>query len=487
MSFPPQFELDVVDGKLAQGVPSTTLPLVVGVSDLGSPGLYLYNDPNDAIPELGHGPLTEQGLKLTGGYLALKTASSVAASNTAVTVARAGSSVGTVTLSGTANRDCDFKLRIKSSTDALGAGLFDYSADGGNEFSEEITIPSGGSYTFPKLGTIAATFNLQAGTPDFQANDVFSWTSKSAMWNTTDLNAALALLLASPLLIGRKIRKVCFTGIPALASTAATNFAAIASFMASLQARNHFARAMMDCGSLDTTSNVLTNFVAAVSDTRVLAAYGRCEMTVADSAPGFGLAYCSATRPLFVRAVGAELSENLGRVASGPLPGVKATTLTYDEEISGVFTEDNKITTLRTNSDRPGGAYCSNGFLKSPVGSDFQFWDWGCTLDIACEAILAGLASWTLAKLQALTDGSGFMDPRSAATVKKSIDPLLGTVMAGPTKDGQEKHVSGQQLTIATAYNFLQLKIIKATYSMIPLVPVEGGVITVGLASQLEA
>lgn len=489
MSNPPSYTLVVKDGNLAQGAPTDVLPLVVGGSSLGSPGLYLFADPNDATSTLGSGPIVEQGLKLKGGFLALKTSTSVAATNTSVTPTRVGSSVGTLTLTGNSNRDGDFKVRIKVGTDALGAGKFDYSADGGNEYSEEITIPAGGVYTFPSLGGLAVTFNLQAGTPDFQTGDSFSWTSKCAHWNVTDLSSALTTFLASPLIIGRRIRKVCFAGIPVDANTAATNFAAMASFLAAMQNRNFFARGMMDCGSLDTPSNILANFVAAVSDTRLLAAYGRCEMSVSDTAPGYGLAYTSAIQPLFARATDAqtELSENLGRVASGPLAEVKATTLTHDEEVKRFFTEDNKITTLRTNPDRPGGAYCTNGFLKSPVGSDFQFWDWGCTLDMACEAIMAGLANWTLAKLQALTDGSGFMDPRSAAAVKKSIDPILGGVMGGPTKDGQDKHVSGQQLTIATAYNFLSLKIIKATYAFVPLVPVEGGTVTVGLTSQLDS
>lgn len=487
MSNPPSFQLNVLDGQLVLATNTSKPPLVVGTSSLGSPGLYFYSDPNQALVELGYGPLTEQGMKFTGGFFALKTGSSVASTNGAVTATRVGTSVGTVTVTGSANRDANFQVRIKVGADALGAGKFDYTADGGNTFSEEITIPTGGTYTPPGLGTIVVTFVLNAGTPDFQAGDVHSWTSKCAHWNTTDLGTAQTALFASPLLIGRKISKVYFTGIPATAATGATNAAAIAVMMAALEDRDHFARTMLDCGSLDTTANVLANFVASFADTRVCAVYGRCEMPVSAPVAGYGFAYCSAVVPLAVRAEGAELSENLGRVLSGPLTGVKSTTLSYDEELSAAFSEDNKITTLRTNRNKPGGAYCNNGLLKSPVGSDFQYWDWGVTLDAACVVLVAGLANWTLAKLQALTDGSGYMDPRSAAAVKKSIDPLLGSLMAGPTKDNNEKHVSGQKLVIATAYNFISTRIIKASYAFVPLIPVEGGIITVNLARQLEA
>lgn len=487
MSYPAQYDVDVRDGQLGLAGSPTNLPLVIGGSSLGSAAtLYVEPDPNDALDELGFGPLTELGMQMPGGFLALKLATSVAAANTAVTPVRIGTSVGTITVSGSALRDYRARVRIKETTEALGSGKFDYSLDNGNTYSEEITIPTGGTYTMPDSG-LTLTFTLQTGTPDFESGDYFTFSSTCAHWNTTNLSAGLTALLDSPYLIGRKIQKVYFTGIPALATDAATNFAGMAVFMAALENLDHFARGMMDCGSLDTTANVLANFVASVSDTRLAACYGRCEMPSPAAIPGYGLPFVSVMNPIAVRATVAEMSENLGRVLSGPLTGVKATTLSQDEERDTAFTEDNKINTLRTNRNKPGGAYSTNGFLKSPTGSDFQFWDYGVTLDRACEALVAGLANWTLAKLQALTDGSGFMDPRSAATVKKSIDPSLGSLMKGPTKDGLDKHVSGQELIIATAYNFLSERVIKATYRMVPTVPVEGGTITVGLVRALEA
>lgn len=485
MVYPASFDVRIRDGQLGLATDPGDIPLVVGVSSSGSVGLSIQTDPNAALDTLGYGPLTELGMLFPNGFMALKLTASVAATNSAVTASRVASSVGTITVAGAAYRDYRARVRIKASTDALGAGRFDYSLDGGNTYSDEITIPTGGTYTFPNSG-ITITFVLNAGTPDFEAGDVHTFTCTCAHWNTTNLSAGLTTLLASTLRIGRKIKKVYFTGIPDLAATAATNFAAMSTFMASLENVDQFARAMMDCGSLDTEANVLTNFVPASSDTRIAPWYGRCERTTPAAIPGFGLPMVSAMNPAALRAQSAEMSENLGRVLSGPLPAVKATTLTHDEELVTSFTEDNKINTLRTNRNAPGGAYATNGFLKSGQGSDFQFWDYGVTLDEACYALVAGLTKWTLAKLRSLTDGSGFMDPRSAATVKKSIDPSLGSLMKGPTKDGLESHVSGQQLAIATNYDFLGTRTLKATYRMVPTVPVEGGVIEVGLVRDLE-
>src|SRR6185436_3591275 len=140
---------------------------------------------------------------------------------------------------------------------------------------------------------------------------------------------------------------------------------------------------------------------------------------------GFGLPYVSCLQPAAIRAAGAEISENLGRVLSGPLRGVKPTTLGFDEEKQAAFTNSDKTLTLRTNRNLVGGAYITNAFLKSGAGSDFTRWDYGRTLDRACANIVRGLAPWTLEKLRALTDGSGNLDPRDAARVKKSVDILL--------------------------------------------------------------
>ncbi len=488
--YPPAFDFTVRDGQLALVGAPGNFPVIFGVSSAGSAGtVYLFTDGNEALDTLGYGPLTEVGLpvmEVAGGALFVKLAGSVAAANSAVTTNRIASSVGTLTISGAAYRDYRWQVEITSTTAALGSGKFRYTLDNANTWSEEITIPAGGTYS-PAGSGITWTFALQTGSPDFEDGDVFSGTCTCAHWNTTNLSAGTAALLASPYLIGRKIQKVFFTGIPDLAATAATNAAAIATFMASLENIDHFARAMMDCGSLDTSANVLANYVAAFSDTRVAACYGRCESTSPAPIGGYGLPFVSILKPVAVRATDAEISENLGRSMSGPLRGVKPTTLSQNEELSAAFTADNKIITLRTDRNKNDGAYVTNGFLKSPVGSDFQYWDYGVTLDRACEQLAAGLALWKLAKLVAMTDGTGYLHPLSAAKVHKSIATLLRSVMEGPTKDGHPQHISGQSLIIATAYDFIATRVLKATYKMVPLVPVEGGSVTVGLTRELEA
>ncbi len=476
MTHPPSVELTVRDGQMGLIGALTSIDLVVGVSSAGTVAtLYYHTDPNDAQDELGYGPLTETGLgviEASGAALLLKLTGSVAATNSSVTATRIGSSVGTITISGTAYRDYRGTIEIMETTSALGSGKFRYSLDNRNEYSEWITIPSGGTYS-PSGSGITFTFALQSGTPDFEVGDLHTFTCTCAHWNTTNLSAGITALLASSLLIGKKIRKVYFTGIPVDAATAATNAAAIATHMATLESRDHFARALMDCGSLDTTANVLTNYVAAFSDTRVGACYGRCEMTSPAPIPGFGTPFISCLQPVAIRASLAPLAENLGRVKSGVLPGVVSTTLGYDEEATGAFTADNKIITLRTNRNLPGGAYISTGFLKSPVGSDFLYWDWGVVIDEGCTIIVAALALWTLETVRSLAGG---LHPVDAQSIKQSVDTPLGKLTAS---------LSEQKFTVATAYDFVNLRKILATWRAVPKFPLEGAEVTVGLASSL--
>jgi hypothetical protein len=486
----PAFTTSVRDGQLQSPTPVVGVPVVFGVSSAGTVATASYfANGNDALDALGLGPLTDTGMgviRAAGGAILVKLTGSVAAANSAVTPVRVGTSVGTVSVSGAAHRDYRARVVITTGSDALGSGKFKYSLDNGNTFSDEITIPSGGTFVMPESG-LTLTFALQVGTPDFQTGDVFTFTSTCAMWNATNLAAGVTALLASPLLLGRKIEMCFFTGIPDLAATAATLAAAIATHMATLQSQDHFARALHDGGSLDSTTNYLANYVAAFSDTRVEPCYGRCEMTSPAPIEGFSMGYVSCLQPSAERAAGAEISENLGRAQSGPLRGVKATTLGFDEEKQQAFTNSDKTLTLRTNRNLVGGAYITNAFLKSPSGSDFTRWDYGRTLDRACSNIVQGLAPWTLEKLRALTDGSGFLDPRDAARVKKSVDVLLSAAMAGPTKGGLPKHVTEQEFVVETNYDFITLSKLKATYRMVPTIAIEGADIVVGLTRQLEA
>jgi hypothetical protein len=496
MSYPAQFDVQIADGGLALGAEPAEVPLVIGCSSAGMVAtLYDFtsasaDDQTSGVKAtLGYGALTEVGmpvLKVAGRALFLKLTGSVAAANSAVTATRIGTSVGTITLSGSATRDFRGTVEIRETTSALGSGKFRFSLDNRNTWSEDITIPSGGTYLMPNSG-ITLTFALQSGTPDYEDGDLHTFTCTQAHWNTTNLSDGITALLASALLIGKKIRKVYFTGIPADAATAATNAAAIATHMATLEGLDHFARAIMDCGSLASTSSVLSDFVAAFSDTRVAPCYGRCEMSSALPTVGFGLPFVSIMQPVAVRASEAEISENLGRVASGPLRSVKTTTLSHDEGRSTAFSASNRIITLMTRRNKTGGAYITSGFLKGAVGSDYIFWDYGVIVDEMSTQMVMAADNWVNSKLRALTDGTGNLHPVDALRVQLSLTGPVKSKLDRPTKDGLPSHASGWQIIVPTDFDFLTLRELRMTGRIVPTVPVEGGTIVIGLTRQLEA
>jgi hypothetical protein len=484
----------VRDGQIGLSGALAAIPLAVGVSSAGTVStLYYFTDPNIALDTLGYGPLTDLVMEIireVGGCLALKLAGSVAAANSAVTPTRVGSSVGTITLSGSAFRDYRGAVQIRVSSDALGTGKFRYSLDYDAAhpervtWSEEITIPSGGTYSPPNSG-LTLTFVLGVGTPDFEAGDLHTWTSTCAHYNTTNVSDGMTALLASELLVDKAIEQVYWTGVSATASAAATLAAAIATHMGTLEDNDHFARCIMDGGSLDTTTNYLANFVAVFSDTRVVGSYGFAFVNTPAPIPGFSVAKVAGLDPFAVRACDCELSENPGRVKSGRLKNV--VDISHDEEKLVAFSEAAKTITLRRNRKMRGGFYITNGYLKSPTGSDFLYWDWGRVVDRRSRIIVEGLAPWTLAKVRILTDGTGRLDPRDALSIVQPIITTLSAAMKGPTKDGLPSHVTEASTQCDTESDFASDRTVRITDRVVPTFPVEGFAIVMGLTRQLEA
>lgn len=492
MAYPGTVTITVQDGGLQLVAGGQNFPLVVGVSSAGTTStLYLGTDPQTFKTAVGRGPGVDIALdciSAVGGCFFLKTAASVAAANSAVTKTAIGASTGTITLSsGGAPHDFQGKVRIKR-TGTTGTAKFDYSLDRLNTttdtdrtFSEEITVPAGATYLIPGT-SITITFVPGAGAVFFELGDVHTWTSTCAHYNTTDLGTAVTALLASPLLTNRKIRKVCWAGNPASASAAATLAAAIATHMGTLATNKHFARSMMDGGSIDSSANYLSSFVAAFSNSRVVANYGLDDIISPNPFAGFGIPRVSGIHSEFVRAVKAQISENLGRVASGPLDGVVA--ISNDEAKSTLFTEADKTLTKRTDPSTA-GFFITNGYLKSAAGSDFLYWDYGIVLDegtTVCDRELARYRNSKVRTVRVAGQTQRPIDPRNAAQIESAINAQLAEVMRGPTVDNHPSHVEEQAFTIDQTNDVFGTRIVRGTYRVVPLAPAENLEITVGLA-----
>lgn len=480
--YPPGQSFTVKENGIGLTSTQTALPLVIGVTSGGTAAtLYQYSNAQALKDAHGYGPAVELAAPIAdrGGVLLLKTAASTAGSSSAVTPHRVGTSTGTITLSG-APYNHHYARVVITKTGTLGAGKFKYSLDASPlltsdqyTYSEEYTIPSGGTFTIPHTNVVA-TFVAGAGPTYFEAADYHTWEDTAPHYTTTDLGTAITALLAQ---IGtRQIRKVFFSGKNATASGAATMAAAIATHMATLATNFYFARAMMD-GGKDTAANWLTSF-ASFSDSRVDVVFGDHAIATLNTFAGWGTPHLPSLNAVAERAAIAQLSENLGRKASGPLRGVVA--ISDDEGLSQQFSESDKVTTLRSFRGEA-GFYVTNGFLKSPAGSDFKYWDWGITIDEGCTVVHTAQQRWLLAKLRSLTDGTGNMDDRDAARVNKMVRAALKVALLDPDNiEGFKGHVSGISYSVDETNDFLATQQIQSGFGAVPLSPVEGFTTQVG-------
>lgn len=486
MTYLPGQTILVRDGGI--GLPSSgvAFPIVWGHTSLGTANsLYFSTNPNSLRDTLGQGEAVELALPMieaAGGVLVMKTAASTAGAAGSVTKTTIGTSTGTVTVAGAAFDAYQVKVRVKA-TGALGVARFDYSLDQlglSPTYSEEITVPSGGTYAIPATN-LTLTFVPGGGPVLFENGDFHVFACTAPQYTTADLaTAATALLLA---LGSYKIEQAFFTGRSASGAAAATMAAAIATVMSQLETRHRWARAMMD-GGADTGANVKTAF-ASFANSRVGVCFGQADVPTLNPHAGWGVPRFTAAFVFSERAANADLSENLGRVATGP---VRCTACTADENTNQQFLEADKINTLRT-LDGEAGIFCTNGFLKSPSGSDFLYWDWGRVIDRACRTVFETLQPWLLRKVRILTDGTGHLDPRDAVRIEKAVTTAVRAALKGPTVEGvpDMDHVTDLKYTVDLTNDVKSTRQIKGSLQLVPTFPIENATTEVGFTGSIAA
>lgn len=483
MTYPAGQTLVVRDGGIGLSALGTIFPLVIGACSSGTAStLYFSTNQNSLRDTLGQGPAVELALPMIterGGVLVLKTPASTAGAAGSVTKTPASASTGTITVVGAAYDAYQARVRIKA-TGALGVARFDYSLDQLGDsptYSEEITVPSGGTYAI--TGTnLTLTFVPGGGPILFESGDYHVFACTAPQYTTSDLSTAWTAMLAA---LGEYIvEEAYFTGRSASASAAATMAATVSTLMSSLEARKRWARAMMDCGN-DTSANVITSIVP-FANSRLAVVFGQADVPTLNPRAGWGVPRVSAAHALAERAAGADLSENLGRVASGPLRVLK---ITADEGSSQAFIESHKINTLRTY-DGEAGIFSTNGYLKSAAGSDFLYWDWGRVIDRICRVIYSAQQKWLLKKVRVLPDGTGRIDPRDAVRIETMVrSALKDEILDAITAEGFASHVSALEYVVDLNNNVLTTRQLKSTCRAVPLPPIESIATDIGLTSSI--
>jgi hypothetical protein len=453
----------ILDPGLNLASPGPSAVVNMGCSSAGTVGtLYSFSRVSDIVGTLGQGPLPEQlahQLLVSGGPVyGMRMTTATAGACGVFTPVRIGTSTGTITVAGNANDSYSVRIEI-TATGTTGAGVFRYSLDGGNTFSENITIPSGGTYVLTNTG-LTLTFVPGAGATYFQVGDVFTATATAPVYDATGLAAAFTSLFAQPLLYAA----VSLAGASATGTAAATLAAALATQMTAGETSLRYMRAIIDSGSIDTAANVKTAF-ASFSSTRVNKVYGLCTMTSAKPFPGWAvLPNRPAVAPVTARAAASLISTSLGRFASGALPGVTA--ITHDE--GKLQTMDSaKFTTLTTYLGES-GIFITDGLLSAPTGSDFQLWQYGRVVDEACRVVTETVRWFINAGLRTATGGK--LDPREAERIETKVNKALRTALLDPQNaEGNPGHASAARYTVDREFNVLSSRKLQGSVAIRPL------------------
>lgn len=195
-----EIDVKVEDGNLGRGSGGVDRAQVkIGVSSATSSVPMLITNtmsPDEIKEKLGYSPLadacvdaTENGLKT---IYAIPVTADVQGSTSNVT--HTGTGTGTVSVTGSPNNAYDIAVDIVTSGNT-NDGTFRYSIDGGNNFSDELTIPLNGEYEITGTGLTIKFADAADGEESFIENDAYAFsTTAPTMSNASVLKAVESLI-----------------------------------------------------------------------------------------------------------------------------------------------------------------------------------------------------------------------------------------------------------------------------------------------------
>lgn len=465
----PRVDLEVQDGALSAGAEPIGAVAIVGTCTSGTVASPVVTSDSSLITStFGTGQLVDAAsLLIAAGVtvVACKATTGTPGAAGTVTTTRVGTSDGTIVVSASVPNDgYEVQVQILASTDSVvdGDGVFRYTLDGGDTWSESISIPSGTSpqtYTVPGTG-IALAFTDGAGTLiAFEAGDSHAFTCTAPAYTVASLQAAYAAIAA----LRQKWRFLWVLGEAAdAAGTAALATALGALLDASEVSTTHrrYARGLVGA-AMSVTDAQLLAAIEDVSAPRVCLAHSPCNYLSDTRA---GLLKRQATWPVAQRWASRPPSEDLGRVKSGGLsriaPRADGSSGLYRDETLTPGLTDARVTTLRTLS-RP-GYFITEGRLLAAVGSDFMYTQRGVVMDIACETLYEALEFYLNDDLLVLTDGT--LDPRSAILIQSDLEQKLKDAVVNTSP----QYVSAVQVVVRRDLPNLPPDTLAARFRLLP-------------------
>lgn len=378
----PGFKQTIKDGGLGLiAADAGQTKVAIGVSSAGPVNvLAFYTDPDKVKADYVTGPLVDDAvfhLQTAGGQIGImRITSSVAGANGSVTATRAGAgtSTGTVTPSGTPLDGYAFRVEITKDGANLAAATatFKYSVDGGDNYSPDIAVPTGGTYVIPNTG-VTITF-ANGGATAFVTGDVHAWTATAPGFSATNVSDALDALRTT--YKSAEFGYIHLIGAASSAAGSATIAAAAGVKMTAEENGFRYTFIVIECAD-DTDANIDAAFASVVHE-RVALAVGYCELVANNKVMKRSAAW-PATARISQQGIQRDLGRTRPDTEGGALKGVVSL---YRDEGSTPFSSSRYIT-LRTFPGKA-GFYITDGRMLAGAGSDFLFMQFRRLMDRAC-------------------------------------------------------------------------------------------------------
>jgi hypothetical protein len=166
----------------------------------------------------------------------------------------------------------------------------------------------------------------------------------------------------------------------------------------------------------------------------------------------------SAAWPIAARIALVPISEDLGRVATGPIIGVSA--LDRDESVTpGLDAE--RFATLRTIVGEQ-GYWITSGKMMSPYGSDFVDVQHRRVMDVACALARSALLHFLNDTVQ-VDSTTGQIRQQDAKAIEQYVDGIVRASLVAPG------YASDISIQVNTNANILSTQILPVTIRVTPL------------------
>lgn len=438
----PDVNVNIQDGALGVLLPSNDgASLKIGVASSGTVNtIYSLTTLKQVKDTFGGGPLAEAlatHISMSGKPVyAVRVNASVAGTIGAITKSRALSP--TITAAGTVVDAFEVIVKIAGAGD-LGVATFQYTLDGGDNYSAETVVPSGGTFLLPTTGV---TVTFPAGS--YQVNDTYTFSTVAPAYTMSDLNAAIDVVLADK-------REWGFMHVVGAASP--TIFAGVATRLAEATSVFRYAFAVLEAAD-DTDANLISAYGNS-NDVRIGVVAGYVEqlspLTGRSHKRSAAWTYCG-------RLAAIPPQEDPGRVLSGSLPSITAL---YRDEFANPGLDAARFTTLRTIIGRS-GYWVTNGKLMAPEGSDYDLVQNRRVMDKSCR-VARNAALQFLNDNVAVDPATGYILEQEAQAIEAFIRAQL---IAAVISNGNASDV---QVIVKRDNNILSDRTLYVTIRVLPV------------------